>query len=154
VSWTLSFEGDKAPPKRQLEELISWTTWPEAEFFSGRGVYTGEFAWNRPVPQRAWLNLTRVAEVAEISLNGHSAGVVWTPPAEVEITEWLNVGTNSLRITVANLPLSRFLGAPEEDMKPLRAAFGDRFPAPTETQTAKPATSGLIGPVSIQFSRK
>lgn len=154
MSWTLSFKGDKAPPKRQLEELISWTTWPEAEFFSGRGVYTGEFAWNRPVPQRAWLNLTRVAEVAEISLNGHSAGVVWTPPAEVEITEWLNVGTNSLRITVANLPLNRFLGAPEEDMKPLWAAFGDRFPAPTETQTAKPATSGLIGPVSIQFSRK
>jgi hypothetical protein len=66
----------------------------------------------------------------------------------------LNVGTNSLRITVANLPLNRFLGAPEEDMKPLWAAFGDRFPAPTETQTAKPATSGLIGPVSIQFSRK
>jgi hypothetical protein len=154
VSWTLSFEGDKAPPQRQLEELISWTTWLEAKFFSGRGVYTGQFAWNRPVPQRAWLNLTRIAEVAEISLNGHSVGVVWTPPAEVEITEWLNVGTNSLRITVANLPLNRFLGSPEEDMKPLRAAFGDRFPAPTETQTAQPATSGLIGPVSIQFSRK
>ena len=85
MSWTLSFKGDKAPPKRQLEELISWTTWPEAEFFSGRGVYTGEFAWNRPVPQRAWLNLTRVAEVAEISLSGHSAGVVWTPPAEVDL---------------------------------------------------------------------
>ena len=145
---------DRRLGRSQIEGLVSCTTWPEAKFFSGRGVYTGQFAWNRPVPQHAWLNLTRVAEVAEISLNGHSAGVVWTPAAEVEITEWLNVGTNSLRITVANLPLNRFLGSPEEDMKPLRAAFGDRFPAPTETQTAQPATSGLIGPVSIQFSRK
>ncbi len=82
------------------------------------------------------------------------AGVVWTPPAEIEITEWLKADTNSLRITVANLPLNRFLGAPEEDLKPLRAAFGNRFPAPTETQTAQPAPSGLIGPVSIRFSRK
>ncbi len=38
VSWTLEFEGDKAPAKRQLKELTSWTTWPEAKFFSGRGV--------------------------------------------------------------------------------------------------------------------
>ena len=153
MSWTLSFEGGKAPAKHELNELVSWTTWPDAKFFSGRGVYRGKFFWNRPAPQRAWLRFSRVAEVAEVSLNGHKAGVVWTPPSETEISGWLQTGTNSLVITVANLPLNGFLGAPEEDLRPLRAAFGDRFPAPTEKQTAKPAPSGLIGPVSIRWSR-
>ena len=153
MSWTLSFEGDNAPAKREINELVSWTTWPDAKFFSGRGVYTGKFVWNRPVPQRAWLKFSRVAEVAEVSINGHKAGVVWTPPAETEISGWLQAGTNSLVITVANLPLNGFLGAPEEDLRPLRAAFGDRFPAPTEKQAAEPAPSGLIGSVSIRSSR-
>src|SRR5690349_6304746 len=117
-------------------------------------MYKCELTWDRPLPKRAWLELTRVAEDAEISLNGHTAGVLWTPPSKVEITEWLKVGTNSLGIAVANLPLNRFLGAPEEDLRPLRAAFGDRFPAPTEAKVSQPVTSGLIGPVAIEFSRR
>jgi len=123
MSWTLSFEGDNAPAKREINELVSWTTWPDAKFISGRGVYTGKFVWNRPVPQRAWLKFSRVAEVAEVSINGHKAGVVWTPPAETDISGWLQAGTNSLVVTVANLPLNGFLGAPEEDLRPLRAAY-------------------------------
>jgi hypothetical protein len=52
----------------------------------------------------------------------------------------------------ADLPLNGYLGAPEEDLKPLRAAYGDRFPAPTEKATALPADSGLIGRAWIRYA--
>jgi len=154
ITWTLSFEGSNAPATRSLSELVSWTTWPDAEFFSGRGIYTGQFVWDHPVPRRARLGFTQVAEVAEIRLNGHDAGAIWTVPAEVEISDLLRPGTNSLSITVANLPLNGYLGAPDEDLRPLRAVFGDRFPAPTEKSNARPAPSGLIGSAFIQFARE
>lgn len=152
TSWTLSFRGRDAPVTRTLSELVSWTTWPDARFFSGQGVYCGQFVWNHPLPQRAWLVFTRVAEAAGISLNGQELGSVWAPPQEVEISRWLKRGPNSLVITVGNLPLNGFLGAPEEDLAPLRAIFGERFPAPTEKQKANPAPSGLIGAVRLRYS--
>jgi hypothetical protein len=94
-----------------------------------------------------------VQVVAEVRINGHSAGPVWMPPHEVEISRWLVPGTNSLVISVANLPLNLFLGLPDPDLSALRAAYGDRFPAPEEKKVARePAASGLIGPVHIRFT--
>jgi hypothetical protein len=152
VSWRLVFDGSNSPPARSLDQLVSWTTWPDAKFLSGRAVYTSQFVWNRPLPRQAWLAFTRVAEVATVTINGHQAGVIWTPPAEVKISDCLREGTNSLSVEVANLPLNGFLGAPEEDLKPLRAAYGDRFPAPTEKATVQPADSGLIGRAWIRYA--
>ena len=63
-------------------------------------------------------------------------------------------GTNTLCIDVANLPLNRFLGAPDEDLAPLRAVYGNRFPAPEEKSVVhEPVASGLLGPVTLRFAR-
>ena len=49
---------------------------------------------------------------------------------------------------MGNLPVNRVLGLPDVDLRPLRAVYGNRFPAPEEKRLmAEPAPSGLIGNV-------
>src|SRR5260221_3596445 len=151
-TWLLNFEGADAPPPRLLNELVSWTSWPEAKYYSGRATYTARFQWNDPLPAQTRLILSQLHEVAAFSLNGAPAGEICTPPYEIDVTRLLTAGSNTLSLTVANLPLNRFLGAPEEDLKSLRAAYGNRFPEPPEKRAATPPSpSGLIGPVALRF---
>jgi hypothetical protein len=154
ATWEIGFQGSNAPPSASLPELVSWTTLPEARFFSGQATYSATFNWNRPLPKQAWLVFSQVHTVAEVRINGQLAGPAWNPPFEVEVTKGLKAGTNSLAITVANLPINRFLGTPDQDLKSLRAAYGNRFPDPEEKRVVRePAPSGLIGPVSLRYSK-
>ena len=149
--WHLEFTGAPAPASRVLTNLTSWTIWPEAQFYSGSATYTANFDWQHPLPKQAWLELGIVREVADVTLNGHPAGAAWIPPFEVEITDWLKPGPNTVSITVANLPLNRFLGTPDEDLTALRAAYGERFPSPQEKQIVhQQVPSGLLGPVRLR----
>jgi hypothetical protein len=151
--WNLAFAGSNAPPARSLTELSSWALWPDTRFFSGQVVYTTTFEWNRAVPREAWLEFNQVHEVADVRINGELAGAAWTTPYQVEITRFVKPGTNSLSITVANLPLNLFLGKPDEDLTALRQLYGNRFPAPEEKKLiGESAPSGLVGAVKLRFA--
>jgi hypothetical protein len=146
AAWSVSFNGPDAPKPRETQDLVSWTTWPDAKFFSGKAIYETEFTWDGPLPKHCNLAFEQVKEVAEVFVNGQQAGVIWTPPNEVEITKLLKPGKNTLKVVVVNLPVNRYIGLPDEDLKPLRAAYGNRFPDPQEKRVMKePAPSGLIG---------
>jgi hypothetical protein len=81
-------------------------------------------------------------------VNGRKAGVLFSPPWFIEIGPFLKPGENTLEITVANLPVNRFIGLPDQDLGPLRRVFGARFSAPEEKKLMKePAPSGMIGKV-------
>ncbi len=148
VDWHVAFEGPDAPKPRDLSDLVSWTTWPEAKFFSGQGIYTSSFEWKDAIPKSCRLRFESVREAGEVWINARSAGVVWMPPYEVQIAPLLKPGTNTIRVTVGNLTVNRFLGLPDEDLRPLRAAYRNRFPDPQEKRVMKePAPSGLIGKV-------
>ncbi|MCX6561319.1 MAG: glycosyl hydrolase [Candidatus Aminicenantes bacterium] len=150
TEWTLQFDGPEAPPSIQLSDLVSWTEIPAGKFFSGLGAYAADFIWEGPLPERARLAFDQIREAAEIRLNGIPLGVLFNPPLEVDITAALRPGRNRLEVTVANLPLNRFLGLPDQDLEPLRKEYGNRFAAPEEKKSAGgPAPSGLIGPVRL-----
>lgn len=151
--WDLTFEGPDAPPPAELARLTSWTELRNGRFFSGAGTYRGRFEWKGAVPGRGLLRFEEVREAAEVKLNGHPLGIVFSPPFAVAVGSALIEGTNELEITVVNLPLNRFLGLPDEEMGPLRARFGARFPAPEEKKVAGPAPSGLIGRVWLEVRR-
>jgi len=51
-----------------------------------------------------------VREAAEIVVNGKSAGFVWHPPYELDVTRYLHAGTNRLRILVGNLATNEMAG--------------------------------------------
>jgi hypothetical protein len=64
--------------------------------------------------------------------------------------ETLRTGLDGLEIAVVNRPLDRFLGLPDQDLGPLRARFGNRFPDPQEKKVSTPIPPGLIGTVYLR----
>lgn len=147
-SWHLRFEGPDAPKPREVDTLISWTSWPDAKYFSGQGIYSTTFEWQKRIPNRCKIRFESVREAGEVFVNGRSAGIVWMEPLEAEIAPLLKQGTNELKVVVGNVPANRFIGLPDEDLRPIRAVYGDRFPAPREKQImTDPRESGLIGRV-------
>jgi hypothetical protein len=150
IDWALTFEGPDAPPSTQLANLVSWTDLAGGRDFSGTGIYRGRFEWEGKLPIKAVLSFDEIREAAEVRLNGRSLGVLFNPPLEIEATSALRAGVNELEIIVVNLPLNRFLGLPDQDLGPLQARFGNRFPAPQEKKTpGVPAPAGLIGKMRL-----
>jgi glycosyl hydrolase family 106( putative alpha-L-rhamnosidase) len=149
--WHVTFDGPDAPPPRDVATLDSWSEWPDAKSFSGRATYATDFTLADPPPRRATLRLPEVRDACEVRVNGRSAGVLFTPPFEAELAPLLKSGTNRLEITVANLPVNRFVSLPDADLAALRREFGNRFPAPEEKRlVTSPLPSGLIGTVELE----
>lgn len=151
--WTVEFLGPDAPPSVHTRRLESWTEWPGGRNFSGLGIYRANLDWTGH-GREAVLRLEGVHEVAKVFVNGKEAGSTWAPPFEVKIGHLLKGGPNEIRIEVGNLPLDRFIGLPDQDLRLLRAKYGNRFPAPEEKSLAKePVPSGLTGSVTILAGR-
>ena len=150
-TWRLTFEGPDAPKSVDMNWLVSWTDLPSAKFFSGIGTYQTTFQVREPLlVKRVFLEFDAIRDAAVVRVNGDLAGTLWCPPNRIEIGSLLKRGVNKLEVQVANLIVNRFIGQPDIDLKPLRAIYGGRFPAPEEKQLMKePAPSGIIGKVSL-----
>jgi hypothetical protein len=51
-----------------------------------------------------------VRDIAEVRVNGKSAGLVWAPPYRVDVTQLLHRGANKLEIAVTNEWTNRQIG--------------------------------------------
>lgn len=117
--WEVEFiatrDGDiKAP----MASLSSWTESEQAaiRFHSGTAVYRTKFSSEAPKDgQRVLLDLGRVADIAEVTINGEQAGILWLPPFRADITAYLKAGENELEIKVANRWINRLIG--DADLK-------------------------------------
>ena len=96
------------------------------------------------------LDLGDVRELAEVFVNGKSAGVLWKTPFRADITALVKPGVNKLKIEVMNLWINRLSGdmkLPVEkrfcrtNMTSIRDRGGD------EPWRIQPA--GLLGPVRL-----
>jgi len=152
--WSIRFDGPDAPSPIGSAGLGSWTDLPAAKFFSGLGIYSTTFAW-KATAGRVFLELGDVREAASVKVNGIDCGTTIVPPFGVEVTKALKAGANTIEVTVANLPVNRFIGLPRPDLGPLRQVYGNRFQSPEEHDLMKgvPAPSGLLGPVSLRIQR-
>lgn len=112
--WRVSFPTDLgAPPEVTLRELISLHKHQEdgVRFFSGTATYTRSFDVAAVAgDRRLYLDLGRVAVVAEVRLNGRNLGVLWKPPFRVDITDTIHLGENTLQVLVTNLWTNRLIG--------------------------------------------
>ena len=150
--WTLEFPTNLgAPEKIELQKLQSWAEQVDAgvKYFSGTATYskTIEAAKNWfQKDVKLLLDLGEVVDVAEVFINGKTAGIGWKPPYIFDVTTFLKPGVNQLRIDVTNQWTNRLLGDrdPEVSTKVLPAGsenirfFGRTPPLPE---------SGLLGPV-------
>jgi hypothetical protein len=149
--WQVNFPPNwGAPEQIKLDNLISWTNYPEegVKYFSGTGTYAKDFdapqEWFRP-GARLMLDLGKVKEIAEVSVNGKSRGILWKPPFQVDVTGVLQPGTNHLEIKITNLWPNRMIG----DLQPSAEktyTFTDYRPYKKDSRLLE---SGLLGPVTL-----
>jgi hypothetical protein len=172
--WSLSFPPNwGAPAGVVFDRMMSWTesTNQGVKYFSGTATYTQDIeipAGDLGTGHSLWLDLGRVKNLAEISLNGKSLGILWKPPFRVELTSAAQPGKNKLEIKVTNLWPNRLIG--DEQLPDDREWNGKRLkewpqwvldgkPSPTGRYTFTTwhhwtkddalLESGLIGPVRL-----
>lgn len=101
--WEVHFpEGWGAPPKAIFEELISWIDSEDTgiKYFSGTAAYFNSFFIDHNRSEEKILDLGEMRDVAEVFINGKSAGILWKKPFSVDITDLVKKGENELKIEV------------------------------------------------------
>ena len=104
--WTLQFPGLRRSVARS--SLGDWREDDDAAIrrFTGAAVYRALFLWH-PAEKgegRIVLRLGRVAQVAQVRINGLVCGpTLWSEPYEVDVTEALSSGPNTIEVEVMAL---------------------------------------------------
>ena len=149
--WQIQFQPKRgAPEKATFDRLISWpdSTDEGIKYFSGTATYRGDLA----IPagfletgRHAWLDLGVVKNLAEVSINGKSLGILWKAPFRVDVTGAAIAGLNHLEIKVTNLWPNRLIGdqrLPKDQQ--ITWASVSLYKA-----DSKLLPSGLLGPVRL-----
>jgi hypothetical protein len=149
--WNVTFQpGRGAPPSVTLDTLSSWSDNSDTgvKYFSGNGTYTksidAKAEWLKKGTQ-VWLDLGAVKNLAEVTVNGKSLGVVWHTPYRIDVTSALKPGANEVKIMVTNAWVNRLIG----DQQPGVTApitFADVKPYNAKSPLLP---SGLLGPVKL-----
>jgi hypothetical protein len=178
--WEVTFPPHWGAPEHvTFDKLVSWSEHPDAgvKYFSGAATYSKTI--NVPAAMLAghrafYLDLGKVAVMAQVILNGQDLGILWKAPYRVEITGLLRPGDNQLQVRVVNLWINRLIGdeqLPEDSqrnadgtLKQWPPWLANGQPSPTGRYTFGTwrlwkkndplAESGLIGPVSVTASER
>ena len=89
-----------------------------------------------------------VREAAIVTLNGRRAGSIWCPPYSIDVTDFLRVGENKVRIVVANTAINYMAGHALPDYRLLNLRYGERF-QPQDMDQVQPVPSGLLGRIRL-----
>ncbi len=156
--WNIELKGDGFPLfSKQSEYLFSWTDNPSSRNFSGTGRY--EISFNL-APEylkkdlKLFLDLGKVGNIAEVSLNGRNIGTTWMRGQELEITEAIKAMNNKLVILVTNTLINRISAMKEvppvpENLVPRFGSGNVSKEMPREFGFKPLPPSGLMGPVQI-----
>ena len=150
--WEVEFQpGRGAPNSATFDELSDWSnnTLPGIKYFSGVATYTKTVEIPASAlngKSRIELDLGKVHEVAEVSVNGKNAGIAWKPPYRVDITDAVTAGANTLSIKVVNLWPNRLIG--DQQAAAEKVTFA---PSSTYTANSPLMPAGLIGPVRLDW---
>lgn len=174
--WDVSFDPRWGGPVKAVtfETLEDWSKRPEKgiSYYSGTADYRKTFRMPAGIltdSKEMYLDLGKVAIMAEVKLNGKDLGVVWKPPFRVNITDAVREGDNSLEIKVVNLWVNRMIGdeqLPEDSPRKPDGTLvkwpqwlGEGKPGPGGRYTFashrlwrkddKLVESGLLGPVTV-----
>jgi hypothetical protein len=177
--WQVRFEsGRGAPEAITLDKLISWSEHsdPGVRFYSGQATYTRTLTIPRDMLGKGrglYLDLGKVAAMAEVKLNGKTFPTLWKPPFIVDITDAAKAGENRLEIRVVNLWPNRLIGdeqLPEDSerndngtLKGWPQWLLEGKPSPTRRLTFTSwrlwkkdeplLESGLLGPVTLRTTQ-
>ncbi len=133
-----------------FDSLGDWTQRPEPgiKYYSGTAEYVKTLqvpaGWMKP-GRVVSLDLGDLESLANVTLNGHDLGCLWSPPYRVDVTDILWPGPNTLRIKVTDTWVNRLIG--DAGLSPTQ-----RLTSTTQQfygATDLPIPSGLFGPVTL-----
>jgi hypothetical protein len=147
--WQVRFPpGGGAPPVAMFYTLGSWSqnAVPGIRYFSGTARYeTSVDVPKMRAGKRLLLDLGAVANVAEVFVNGTSAGIAWKAPYHVDVTNHMRPGRSRIGIAVANLWPNSLIGDRRAGgTRPQTEAGYNPF-----TKDSPLMPSGLLGPVRL-----
>lgn len=112
--WQLQFVKSEPPIEGtfDIDSIMSWTELPDenAKVNFGTGRYTVTFNLPADAFKSAddWvLDLGTVRESADVKVNGHAVGKVWSVPFVINVGKYLHPGENTIEIDVTNLQANR-----------------------------------------------
>jgi beta-galactosidase/beta-glucuronidase len=150
--WNVTFQpGRGAPTSVTLDKLVSWSDSQDkgVKYFSGTGTYTRTIQasadWFKP-GAKLWIDLGEVKNLAEVTVNGKSLGIVWHAPYRVDVTGALKPGANQITIKVTNAWVNRLIGDQQADAT-TKYTFADVKPYKADSPLLP---SGLLGPVKLE----
>ena len=150
--WNVSFPEGWCAPQEPLtiDELKPWKDLPlgeEGKAFSGTATYQTTFTIGKEqLGKELTLDLGKVDFIADVKVNGQSAGVLWTEPYSLNISNLVKEGENILTVDVTGTWYNRLVydaSLPEAERKTWTIAG----PA----AGSQLHDSGLLGPVRIEY---
>jgi len=157
-AWTVHFDSAwGAPGTMTLDQLKSWTSFAEEgiKYYSGKATYENSFTISKSElkGKKLIINLGQLREMAVVRINGHRFNLLWTPPFELDITDYIVNGKNNLEIDVINLWPNRLIGdgkLPKSQRKTKTNII--KFDASGAENYLR--ESGLIGPVTLNLTTR
>jgi len=151
-TWVVDFlNKDIGPEAPEIFETLS--DWSKSgnekiKYYSRTAIYKTSFkVGNIPEGQELFINLGNIGVMAQVKLNGIDVGVTWIAPYTLNVTDCLKEGENAIEIEVVNLWRNRLL-------KDKKLPENERYTwhlVDDIKNGEEPHTSGLIGPVSIEY---
>jgi hypothetical protein len=175
--WAVAFDPQwGGPAKVVFDKLEDWSQRGEEgiKYYSGAATYRTTFKVGpdvlKPIDSRWYLDLGKVAIMAEVAVNGKKLGTLWKSPYRVDVTGALRPGDNLIEVKVVNLWINRQIGDEQLTDDCDRNADGtlkrwpkwvlEGKPSPTGRYTFSSwklwkkgdalQQSGLLGPVTLR----
>ncbi|HPO16254.1 MAG TPA: glycosyl hydrolase [Candidatus Hydrogenedentes bacterium] len=152
-NWRVAFDPAWGGPETvEFETLTSWPDRPEEgiRYYSGTALYRKNFTLSKELADAGCgmaIDLGEVHEIAEVTLNGQTLGILWCKPFRADITKAVCTGDNQLEIKIVNNWPNRLIGDTSLPAEMRR----------TETNITKfcadipLSISGLLGPVRVMI---
>jgi hypothetical protein len=158
-SWKVNFpEGWGAPQELVFDGLKSWTEFEDTgvRYFSGTAAYSKTFTLdNVEAEGKYYIDLGEVRDVAEVFVNGKSAGILWKKPFCADISRLVRSGDNELKVEIVNLWVNRLTGdmlaEPQDRYCRTNHPYMTNSMGGDEPYREQP--SGLLGPVMIRMNK-
>lgn len=133
--WTVKFDKNGGYGGTLIfDKLTDWKdhTLDSVRYFSGTATYKNTFNFNKNLLKSDYqltLDLGQVNIAAQVKINGKDLGVSWIAPYQLDITDVVKIGENTIEIEVTNQWSNRLIG--DERFPPNDPTYKLDGPVPT-----------------------
>jgi hypothetical protein len=149
TNWQVQFDPKSGGPANPVmfnkQNDWSLSNNDSVKYYSGTAVYSNTFQFAGKPGGKLYLDLSKVANLAEVYVNGINCGTAWTYPYRVNISKAVKSGENKLIIKVTNTWANRLMG--DHALPENKRITWTNAPYRLEGRPLLPA--GLLNPVKL-----